>query len=113
MADKRCYNLREAVQYFGLNRHSFEAHILPELKGKGIRVGACMVYEVRDLDIAWEAYKQKLAAHAAAAPTPQSAAGATSRSGRRSKVMTSAESGSAAWNAAVTKVLAKGKARNK
>jgi hypothetical protein len=29
---------------------SFEKHILSRLEGKGVRIGTCLVYEVRNLD---------------------------------------------------------------
>lgn len=55
--EKRCFNTAEAMQYLGVKRRSFEAHILPSLRGKGIRIGNCVVFERGDLDGAWECYK--------------------------------------------------------
>jgi hypothetical protein len=57
MIAKRCYSTAEAITYLGIKRRSFETHILPLLKGKGVRIGNCVVFEVRDLDAAWESYK--------------------------------------------------------
>lgn len=116
MTDKRCYNKKEAIHYFGIDLSAFEAHIEPELEGRGIAVGTCLVYEARDLDMAWEAFKKK-AKRDAATPTslPQvpSVPSAKKPKAAVKGAMPSPESGSAAWNAAVKKVLAKDKPRKK
>jgi len=116
MTGKRCYNKKEASQYFGIDPGAFETYIEPELDGKGIAVGTCLVYEVRDLDMAWESFKKKARrdASASAAPAP----GPSPASAKRPRVqlkgaMPSPESSSAAWNAAVKKVLAKDKPKKK
>jgi hypothetical protein len=57
VTDKRCYSTAEAMNYLGIKRRSFEKHILSRLEGKGVRIGTCLVYEVRDLDAAWDDYK--------------------------------------------------------
>ena len=58
MADKRSYNKKESIQYFGIDLSAFETYIEPELDGKGITIGTCLVYEAYDLDKAWEAFKK-------------------------------------------------------
>jgi hypothetical protein len=116
MADKRCYNKSEAIQYFGIDGSSFETYIEPELEGAGIRVGDCLVYEAYDLDRAWEAFKKKAsgAASVPGSPAQTPAAAPPKKAKGRSKEATpSPHSGSVAWNAAVTKVLEKGKSRKK
>ena len=55
--EKRCYNTAESLDYLGIKRRSFEAHILPSLHGKGVRIGNCIVFEKIDLDHAWDSYK--------------------------------------------------------
>lgn len=116
MADKRCYNKSEAIEYFGINRSAFEVHIEPELEGKGIRVGSCLVYEARDLDLAWEAFKKKAKAKASALPRQRAETSETplKKIKQRSREpMPSAESSSALWNAAVKSVLEKDKTKKR
>jgi hypothetical protein len=116
MADKRCYNKSEAIQYFGIDRSSFETYIEPELEGTGIKIGDCLVYEVYDLDTAWDAFKKKARDTAAASISPAQTprpAPAKKAKGRSKEAMPSPHSSSVAWNAAVTKVLEKGKPRKK
>jgi hypothetical protein len=116
MADKRCYNKSEAIQYFGIDRSSFETFIEPELEGMGIKLGDCLVYEVDDLNRAWEAFKKKARDTAAASITPAKAprpAPPKKAKGRSKEAMPSPHSSSVAWNAAVAKVLEKGKPRKK
>jgi hypothetical protein len=115
MADKRCYNKSEAVQYFGIDRSSFETYIEPELDGTGIKVGDCLVYEVHDLNKAWEAFKKKARdTSASISPADVQAAASPKKVKARSKETTaSPHSGSDAWNAVVKTVLEKGKARKK
>jgi hypothetical protein len=114
MADKRCYNKREATQYFGINLSSFQTYIEPELEGKGIKIGSCLVYEAYDLDMAWEAFKKKAKGNASAPISPPkrlSPVPPKKARGRSKEAMASPESSSAAWNAAVKTVLEKGKRR--
>jgi hypothetical protein len=116
MTDKRSYNKSEAIQYFGIDINAFETYIEPELAGKGIAIGTCLVYEARDLDTAWEAFKKK-AKRDASVPTipPQRESQASIQKTRAplKGAMPSSASSSAAWNAAVTKVLAKDKPKKK
>jgi hypothetical protein len=110
MAEKRCYNLNEAMHYFGIDRNAFKTCIEPELEGKGVHVGTCLVYEAGDLDKAWDAFKKKAKASAATAvPSSQSSSDAVPKKtkARAKEAMPSANLGSDAWNAAVTKVLNK------
>lgn len=116
MTGKRCYNKKEAIHYFGIDLGAFETYIEPELEGKGIAIGTCLVYEARDLDMAWEAFKKKSKRDASALANP--APNPSSASAKKPKVqlkgaMSSPESSSAAWNAAVKKVLAKDKPKKK
>jgi hypothetical protein len=116
MVIKRCYNKSEAGQYFGIDLNSFETYIEPQLAGMGIAVGDCLVYEVDDLDRAWDAFKQKARATASAsvaAAQPPAAAPQRKSKARTKEATPSPNSGSDAWNAAVKKVLEKGKARRK
>lgn len=55
--EKRCYTTGESLQYLGVKRRSFEAHILPQIRHKAIRIGNCVVFERTDLDMAWDRYK--------------------------------------------------------
>lgn len=110
MADKRCYNTNEAVHYFGIDLDAFKTYIEPELEGKGIHVGSCLVYEADDLDKAWAVFKKKAKATASApsAPHQSSFEAQPKKTKERSKeAMPSAHLSSDAWNAAVTKVLNK------
>lgn len=116
MTGKRCYNKKEAIQYFGIDLSAFETYIEPELEGKGIAIGTCLVYEARDLDMAWDAFKKKAKRDAAAAATPAPAPSPAAAKKPKVQVkgaMPSPESSSAAWNAAVKKVLAKDKSKKK
>lgn len=116
MADKRCYNKSESIQYFGIDLSSFETYIEPELEGMGIKIGDCLVYEAYDLDKAWDAFKKKSRETALASPSPpqtRPAASSKKAKGPSKEATPSPHSGSIAWNAAVTKVLEKGKPRKK
>lgn len=116
MTNKRSYNKKEAVQYFGIDLSAFETYIEPELEGKGITIGTCLVYEVYDLDKAWETFKKK-AKRKASSPTspPQAEAQAPTKKARAplKGAMPSPEKSSAAWNAAVKKVLSKNTPKKK
>ncbi|GGI16388.1 hypothetical protein GCM10008066_03710 [Oxalicibacterium faecigallinarum] len=57
MVTPRCYNTAEALQYLGVKRRFFETQLQPRLSGKGIKCGTSIVYEIKDLDAAWESYK--------------------------------------------------------
>jgi hypothetical protein len=116
MANKRCYNKTEAAQYFGVDLGAFVKYIEPELDGKGIKIGRCLVYEVRDLDIAWEAFKKKAKSSSSGPvghPQAPSQVAPKKARGMSKEAMPSPQSGSAAWNAAVKHVLEKGKPRKK
>jgi len=54
---KRCFNTQEAMDYLGVRRRFFAAHIAPALEDKKIRAGTSVVYEKADLDDAWDRYK--------------------------------------------------------
>jgi hypothetical protein len=60
MVTKRGYTTGEALTYLGIKRRAFERHIQPLLRCKGIRIGTCIVFDVSDLDAAWEAYKMDI-----------------------------------------------------
>jgi hypothetical protein len=62
MTGKRCYNKTEATQYFGIDIDAFETYIEPELEGKGIVIGNCLVYEAREIGGAWDDFKKKQSA---------------------------------------------------
>lgn len=114
MTDKRCYNKKEAVQYFGIDLSAFETYLEPELDGKGIAIGTCLVYEARDLDMAWDAFKKRAKRDASAQTNPpQPSAPAKKARAPMKGAMPSPESSSAAWNAVVKKELAKGKPKKK
>jgi hypothetical protein len=57
MLTKRCFNFAEAMAYLGIKRRAFHTHILPLLRGKGVRIGTSLMFEALDLDAAWERYK--------------------------------------------------------
>ncbi len=56
--EKRGFTTQEAQTYLGVRRRFFETNLAPLLAGKGTPAGPSTIYERRDLDAAWDAYKE-------------------------------------------------------
>ena len=109
---KRCYNTGEALHYLGIKRRSFEAHILPSLRGKGIRIGNCIVFEREDLDIAWESFKLSLGSEGLRSGAKGALWNAENKSGysrQNMGILSTDDTKDSAYAAAASKLLQKRK----